>query len=120
MNEETDSKGMVEYAWSHGIISDKLYHNIMTECSFTPDSNSTNQTPTHCEEHARGFALAYSDIDIYSIYSPICLSSSSSSSGFTFSTLLALPPRIFSIHVSSSLLILTFFLLHLKLHSSFC
>lgn len=98
MNEETDSKGMVEYAWSHGIISDKLYHNIMTECSFTPDSNSTNQTPTHCEEHARGFALAYSDIDIYSIYSPICLSSSSSSSGFTFSTLLALPPRIFSIH----------------------
>uniref|UniRef100_A0A9I9DTS0 Carboxypeptidase n=1 Tax=Cucumis melo TaxID=3656 RepID=A0A9I9DTS0_CUCME len=96
IDDERDSKGMVEYAWSHGIISDKLYHNIMNECSFTPDSNSTNQTAaTHCEEHARGFTLAYSDIDIYSIYSPICLSSSSN---FTSPTLLTATPRIFSMH----------------------
>ncbi|XP_022982627.1 serine carboxypeptidase-like 35 [Cucurbita maxima] len=100
INDETDSKGMVEYAWSHGIISDKLYHSIVNDCQFAPESNSesVNQTATgHCDDHLRAFLLAYSDIDIYSIYAPICLSPSSSSKS-TFSSFVGVAPRIFSKH----------------------
>ena len=93
---------MIEYAWSHGIISDKLYHSIVNDCQFAPEANSesVNQTATgHCDDHLIAFLLAYSDIDIYSIYAPICLSPSSSS---TFSSFVGGAPRIFSKHVSSS------------------
>ncbi|KAJ6678124.1 SERINE CARBOXYPEPTIDASE-LIKE 35 [Salix viminalis] len=72
MNEETDSAGIVDYAWSHAIISDQLYHNIK-ECDHHQES-VTNE----CVVHYRGFAEAYSDIDIYSIYTPVCLSDYSS------------------------------------------
>ncbi|KAF9624052.1 hypothetical protein IFM89_007750 [Coptis chinensis] len=70
INEDTDQTGFVEYAWSHAIISDQLYHTILKECDFKRE----NQTTT-CGLLIRGFLQAYSDIDIYSIYSPVCLTS---------------------------------------------
>ncbi|WJX95465.1 hypothetical protein P8452_76783 [Trifolium repens] len=31
LDDETDQKGMIEYAWDHAVISDGLYHNITTD-----------------------------------------------------------------------------------------
>ncbi|CBI27152.3 serine carboxypeptidase-like 35 [Vitis vinifera] len=71
INDETDDMGLIEFAWSHAIISDQLYHGIIKECDFIRD-NPTNL----CSNHIKGLLEAYSDIDMYSIYTPVCLSSS--------------------------------------------
>ncbi|KAL5993430.1 Serine carboxypeptidase-like 35 [Asimina triloba] len=67
INDATDEMGMVEYAWSHAIISDQVYSSINRECNFKTD----NQTSL-CDSALRGFSQAYADIDIYSIYTPVC------------------------------------------------
>ncbi|KAH1224316.1 Serine carboxypeptidase-like 34 [Glycine max] len=39
LDDETDQKGMIDYAWNHAVISDGVYHNITTKCNFSlPDS----------------------------------------------------------------------------------
>ncbi|KAL4010356.1 hypothetical protein IC575_030207 [Cucumis melo] len=76
INDETDTMGMVEYAWSHGIISDQLHYNIFKECNFSLDIENLTLS---CLNHYRDFLVSYSKIDIYNIYAPICLSASSSS-----------------------------------------
>ncbi|CAN8236962.1 unnamed protein product [Cochlearia groenlandica] len=75
INEETDMAGLVDYAWSHAIISDEAHSNIHGSCRF--EEEQTNKTE-QCYNYFKGFMDAYSDIDIYSIYTPVCLSSSSS------------------------------------------
>lgn len=72
INDRTDYQGFIEYAWSHAIISDQLYEDILKDCK----SNATRKCATHMTE----FLRAYSDINIYSIYSPICLASATYSS----------------------------------------
>ncbi|KAL5574680.1 hypothetical protein UlMin_016379 [Ulmus minor] len=73
INEPTDSSGIFDYAWSHAIISDQLYRSIVKEC--IPRNDHINETGPNCENNVRDLLLAYSQIDIYSIYSPICLTS---------------------------------------------
>nr|XP_023897455.1 serine carboxypeptidase-like 35 [Quercus suber] len=75
INDATDLSGMFEYSWSHAIISDKLYNDIVKECDFRSDNQTRN-----CGIHIRGFLEAYSAIDIYNIYAPICLTSLSRTS----------------------------------------
>ncbi|KAF8398711.1 hypothetical protein HHK36_014568 [Tetracentron sinense] len=88
INDATDQTGFVEYAWSHAIISDDLYRSIIKECDF----KNGNQTSL-CNVQIRGFFQAYSEIDIYSIYTPICLGSlGGTSRNF------AVGPRFFTQH----------------------
>ncbi|XP_043699906.1 serine carboxypeptidase-like 35 [Telopea speciosissima] len=70
INDETDQIGFIEFAWSHAIISDQLYHNILKECDF-----KSNKGSSLCNTYIGSFFQAYSDIDIYSIYTPVCLRS---------------------------------------------
>ncbi|XP_034689117.1 serine carboxypeptidase-like 35 [Vitis riparia] len=88
INDETDDMGLIEFAWSHAIISDQIYHGIMKNCDFKSD-NLTNL----CINYVEGFLEAYSDIDIYSIYTPVCLSSSKE----TYRKLVT-APRLFAQH----------------------
>ncbi|KAL5759142.1 hypothetical protein ACOSQ2_017980 [Xanthoceras sorbifolium] len=69
INDATDSSGMVDFAWSHAIISDKLYRGIRKHCDFRQSTATSD-----CSAHFKGFGEAYAFIDIYSIYSPLCLS----------------------------------------------
>ncbi|XP_030446821.1 serine carboxypeptidase-like 35 [Syzygium oleosum] len=69
INDPTDTQGLIDYAWSHAIISDQLHDGIFKECDFS----SSNMTVTLlCSSLFRDFLVAYSDIDIYSIYTPVC------------------------------------------------
>ncbi|PON77719.1 Serine carboxypeptidase-like [Parasponia andersonii] len=90
INDETDSNGIFEYAWSHAIISDQLYNNIVKECD---SKNEDNQTIANCAIHVRDFLEAYSEIDIYSIYTPICINSPK-----TTPPKLYVAPRLFTQH----------------------
>ncbi|XP_061362670.1 serine carboxypeptidase-like 35 [Gastrolobium bilobum] len=69
MNDVTDVKGIIDYAWSHAIISDQEYYGIVKDCDFSKENKSKA-----CEMRVGGLLEAYSEIDIYSIYSPICIS----------------------------------------------
>lgn len=92
LNDATDQMGMVEYAWSHAIISDELHAAVHNECgSFREKVGRTEGAGCSAALHA--FLQAYSDIDIYSIYTPVCLSSSSGSAGRRKSG-----PRFFAQH----------------------
>ncbi|XP_039137572.1 serine carboxypeptidase-like 35 isoform X1 [Dioscorea cayenensis subsp. rotundata] len=89
LNDETDQMGMVEYAWSHAIISDQLYNTIRKECAFFKESEKKKERDKEramketkaCSLAIKAFLQSYSDIDIYSIYTPVCRHYSSNVSG---------------------------------------
>ncbi|CAA6662708.1 unnamed protein product [Spirodela intermedia] len=35
LDDETDQKGLIDYAWDHAVISDELYHKIQKTCDFS-------------------------------------------------------------------------------------
>lgn len=63
-----DNIGTVAFWWSHAIISDKTYKNILNSCNFTSDKSSKK-----CDD-AVDYAMSheFGDIDQYSIYTPTC------------------------------------------------
>lgn len=63
-----DSIGTVSYWWTHSIISDKTYHNIMKFCNFSSDTSSKecDDTIDYARSHEFG------NIDQYSIYTRSC------------------------------------------------
>ncbi|KAL8154377.1 hypothetical protein V2J09_012137 [Rumex salicifolius] len=72
INDETDTKGMIDYFWTHAMISDESRNAIFKHCDFSPSAATQSET---C-------AVAYTDaseelgnIDIYNIYAPVCFSS---------------------------------------------
>uniref|UniRef100_A0A0E0KT02 Carboxypeptidase n=1 Tax=Oryza punctata TaxID=4537 RepID=A0A0E0KT02_ORYPU len=98
LNDATDQMGMVEYAWSHAIISDELYSAVRRECDSFKEEDG-GKPGKGCSPAVRAFLRAYDDIDIYSIYTPTCLSSSSASASPRRSSPgLVTAPRLFSKH----------------------
>ncbi|KAF2574202.1 hypothetical protein F2Q70_00006460 [Brassica cretica] len=96
INEETDMAGLVDYAWSHAIVSDELHSNIHSTCRLGEEQ--TSNTTIQCYENIKAFMEAYNDIDIYSIYTPVCLSSDSSSSSSQRRPKLVVSPSLFTYH----------------------
>ncbi|KAG2398051.1 Serine carboxypeptidase-like 34 [Vigna angularis] len=77
LDDETDQKGYVDYAWNHAVISDGLYHNITTKCN----------------EYLDKLFDAYDVIDIHSLYTPLCLSNISSTTTKAFSKINKWPKK---------------------------
>lgn len=83
-NAETDDyydyTGMVEFAWSHSVISDQFYERVRNVCDF-----KLSPTTKECSHVMDLLFNTYDEIDIYNVYAPKCntdgsaLSSSSSS-----------------------------------------
>jgi serine carboxypeptidase-like clade 2 len=71
MNSDTDFIGTLQYAWSHALKSDQLYEHVTVSCIGSKfDIDLCNDLEV----------LAYNEmgnIDIYSIYAPICVGDSS-------------------------------------------
>ncbi|CAJ1933856.1 unnamed protein product [Sphenostylis stenocarpa] len=66
INDITDLKGVFDFAVSHAIISTQVYDGIRN-CDF-----SEKKLKKNCDLSLARFLKAFSDIDIFSIYSPIC------------------------------------------------
>ncbi|KAL5654323.1 hypothetical protein ACJX0J_033642, partial [Zea mays] len=70
-NAETDDyydyTGMVEFAWSHTVISDQLYERVKTACDFR-----LSPTSTECGHVMDLLYHTYDEIDIYNVYAPKC------------------------------------------------
>ncbi|KAK8463737.1 hypothetical protein PHAVU_011G028600 [Phaseolus vulgaris] len=68
INDITDLKGMFEYAWSHAIISTQVFDGIKRHCNFSEKRHTSD-----CELNINKFLKSFSDIDVFNIYSPVCL-----------------------------------------------
>jgi len=70
LDDETDQKGMIDYAWDHAVISDRLYHDVKQKCNFS------EKNPSHdCKNALHQYFSVYRIIDMYSLYSPRCINS---------------------------------------------
>ncbi|XP_074270816.1 uncharacterized protein LOC141594720 [Silene latifolia] len=69
-----DSKGLLEHAWSHSVISDEQYNKAKEVCDFKELVWSND-----CNIAMNVVFGIYKEIDIYNIYAPICLLNSTSS-----------------------------------------
>ncbi|KAG0490201.1 hypothetical protein HPP92_007064 [Vanilla planifolia] len=68
MDDETDQKGMVTYAWDHAVISDQVYDDINNNCNF-----SLENTSKPCTVALQEYYKVYNIIDMYSLYTPSCI-----------------------------------------------
>ncbi|XP_012842586.1 PREDICTED: serine carboxypeptidase-like 33 [Erythranthe guttata] len=66
-NDYFDYKGLLEYAWSHSVISDQDYDNAVKSCDFMIENWSTA-----CVNAMTIVFNRYKEIDIYDIYAPSC------------------------------------------------
>lgn len=71
-----DNLGTVNYWWSHAMISDKTYHQLVNTCDFSRQKNSNE-----CESlYTYAMDQEFGNIDQYNIYAPPCNHSDGSSS----------------------------------------
>lgn len=69
-----DSKGLLEFAWSHAVISDEQYEKAKQVCDF-----KQSQWSNECNQAMNDLYNDYSEIDIYNIYAPACRLNTTSS-----------------------------------------
>ncbi|XP_027909081.1 serine carboxypeptidase-like 35 [Vigna unguiculata] len=67
INDITDFKGIYDFALGHTIISKEVYDGITGDCDLTKERQTND-----CIMNLARFLKAYSDIDMFNIYSPIC------------------------------------------------
>lgn len=71
-----DSQGLVDYWWTHAIISDESYKAIQAACNF-----SSSETQPLCLSTVNSAVESeFGNIDMYSIYSPRCARENASQS----------------------------------------
>ena len=64
---------MIDYAWDHAVISDKLYKEIKTNCNFSNPAPSNS-----CDASLDKYFAVYDIIDMYSLYTPMCVEKNTS------------------------------------------
>lgn len=69
-----DDKGLLEYAWSHAVISDQEYEKAKQVCNF-----KLSDWTSECNAAMAVVFTKYNEIDIYNIYAPACLLNGTSS-----------------------------------------
>ena len=68
--------GMIDYAWSHAVISDETHNIIRKSCNFFSNDTWSNK---NCSNAVDEMLKQYKEIDIYSLYTPTCSYNKSSS-----------------------------------------
>ncbi|CAL9171792.1 unnamed protein product [Musa hybrid cultivar] len=72
INDETDSRGIYDFFWTHALISDATVEAIHKYCNFSPNAV---KEPPQCLDPAREADQVFEELDIYNIYAPLCFSS---------------------------------------------
>ncbi|KAI3740782.1 hypothetical protein L2E82_31256 [Cichorium intybus] len=76
-NPETDDaedwKGMIDYAWSHAVVSDETHKTIRESCDFNSNNTWSNDL---CSQAVDEVMRQYNEIDIYSLYTSVCITNS--------------------------------------------
>ncbi|KAE8660935.1 Serine carboxypeptidase-like 34 [Hibiscus syriacus] len=91
MDDETDQRGMVDYAWDHAVIYDSVYNNIKLKRNFSHPNQSDD-----CKEVLEAYFDVYNIINMYSLYAPTCVSNSGTSKNRRSPTIQGFTLQIFS------------------------
>ncbi|KAK6160532.1 hypothetical protein DH2020_003913 [Rehmannia glutinosa] len=83
LDDETDQKGLIDYAWDHAVISDALYDEIKRNCNFS-NANLTDD----CNNALNTYFKVYKIIDMYSLYAPLCVDTNLTTHSKPFSHLI--------------------------------
>lgn len=83
-SDSDDWRGMVDYAWSHAVISDETHKIIRESCDFNSNDTWSNN---NCSEAVDELLSQYKQIDIYSLYTSLCIANSASAEGNSVQTL---------------------------------
>ncbi|KAL2484038.1 Serine carboxypeptidase-like 31 [Forsythia ovata] len=67
-----DWKGMVDYAWSHAVVSDETHKTIKESCDFYSNDPWKNHD---CSQAVDEVIRQYKEIDMYSLYTSVCIQS---------------------------------------------
>ncbi|CAH2038309.1 unnamed protein product [Thlaspi arvense] len=78
-----DWRGWVDYAWSHAVISDETHRTITRTCNFSSDNTWSDE---ECSGAVAEVQKQYDEIDIYSLYTSVCIGDSSAGSSYLDST----------------------------------
>uniref|UniRef100_A0A164VMU5 Carboxypeptidase n=1 Tax=Daucus carota subsp. sativus TaxID=79200 RepID=A0A164VMU5_DAUCS len=78
INDETDLAGILEYYWTHALISDEVHMGITLNCNFTVGANISDTCGTYLDQ------INTDGIFPYDIYAPWCGSSIGSPSTSRF------------------------------------
>lgn len=95
LDDENDQTGMIDYAWDHAVISDRVYNDVKAKCNFS-DPKSNNDCDTALNEYFD----VYKIIDMYSLYAPDCVDTTPNSTQRAH-ILGNVSPQIFSKNVST-------------------
>ncbi|KAK1284682.1 Serine carboxypeptidase-like 31 [Acorus calamus] len=68
-----DWEGLVDYAWSHAVISDRTHKIIKDNCNFSSTNTWDNMK---CARAVNEVLDQYREIDIYSLYTSLCITNS--------------------------------------------
>ncbi|CAN6453499.1 unnamed protein product [Victoria cruziana] len=74
-----DWQGMMDYAWSHAVISDETYRIIKEHCDFNSNTTWSNQ---ECNKSVAEVMQQYKEIDIYSLYTSVCIKNNYNSGAY--------------------------------------
>ncbi|CAA7023459.1 unnamed protein product [Microthlaspi erraticum] len=80
MDDETDQKGMIDYAYDHAVISDGLYKRVNEHCDFKLEHVSKE-----CNKALDEYFDVYKILDMYSLYSPRCVPTTKNNSSISHS-----------------------------------
>ncbi|XVF87538.1 hypothetical protein PTKIN_Ptkin18bG0128300 [Pterospermum kingtungense] len=73
-NPETDDaedwRGMMDYAWSHAVVSDETHKIIGETCDFKSNDTWSSED---CSNAVAEVFKQYKEIDIFSLYTPMCI-----------------------------------------------
>ncbi|XP_058004559.1 serine carboxypeptidase-like 34 isoform X2 [Hevea brasiliensis] len=70
LDDETDQTGMIDYAWDHAVISDRVYREVKSKCNF-----NQKHLARDCNNALNDYFAVYKIIDMYSLYAPKCVKS---------------------------------------------
>jgi serine carboxypeptidase-like clade 2 len=65
LDDNKNTKGQIDYLWSHGVISDEVWANITTSCKFSSSDGNT------CSDAMAAYDSGY--ISGYNICAPVCI-----------------------------------------------
>uniref|UniRef100_A0A5B7C8J7 Carboxypeptidase n=1 Tax=Davidia involucrata TaxID=16924 RepID=A0A5B7C8J7_DAVIN len=71
-----DWRGLVDYAWSHAVVSDETHKTIRESCDFNSNDTWSNED---CGQAVDEVLRQYKEIDIYSLYTSVCIAGSTAS-----------------------------------------
>ncbi|XP_008796482.1 serine carboxypeptidase-like 34 isoform X1 [Phoenix dactylifera] len=95
LDDDTDQTGMIDYAWDHAVISDQVYHDVKMSCNFSEVPVIGSPPTKACNDALNEYFAVYNIIDMYSLYSPICVQNTSSSMRKSF-WIEGAAPKLFS------------------------